>query len=70
MVKNLPANTEDMGLIPGWGRAPGERSGNSLQSSCLGDPMDRRAWWATVHGVAKELDMTERLKKQNKKSEL
>ena len=70
MVKNLPANTEDVGLIPGWGRAPGERSGNLLQSSCLGDPMDRRAWWATVHGVAKELDMTERLKKKTKKSKL
>ena len=61
VVKNLPANTGDVGLIPVglmWGRSPGERNGNSLQYSCLGDPMDRRAWWATVHGVGKELKMT------------
>ena len=59
MVKNLPANTGDVGSIPGWGRFPGEGSGNSLQFSCLGNPMDRGAWWAAVHGVAKELDMAE-----------
>ena len=41
------------GLIPGLGRSPGERNGNPLQYSCLGNPMDREAWWATVHGVAK-----------------
>ena len=61
VVKNLPANEEDaggMGSIPGWGRSPGEGNGNPLQYPCLGDPMDRGAWWVTAHGVAKELDMT------------
>ena len=48
----------DVGLIPGSGRFPGERNGNPLQYSCLGNSMDRGTWWATVHGVAKELDMT------------
>ena len=61
MVKILPANTgeaRDLGLIPGLGRSPGERNGNPLQYSCLGNPMDRGALWAMVHGVMKELDMT------------
>ena len=49
---------EDSGSIPGSGRYPGEGHGNPLQYSCLGNPMDRETWWATVHGVAKELDMT------------
>ena len=56
MVKNLPANAgdiRDMDLIPGLGRSPGEGNGNSLQYFCLENPMDRGAWWATVHGVAK-----------------
>ena len=53
MVKNPPANAGDMGLIPGSGRSPGRGNGNSLQYSCLGNPMDREAWRATVHGVAK-----------------
>ena len=53
VVKNLPANAGDTGLIPGLSRSPGEGNGNSLQYSCLGNPMDRGAWWATVHGVAK-----------------
>ena len=60
MVKNLPANAgdaRDVGLISGWGRSPGEWSGNPLQYSCLENPMDRGAWRATVHGVA-ELDRT------------
>ena len=52
MVEKLPANAGDMGLIPGSGRSPGEGNGNSLQSYCLENPMDRGAWWATVHGVA------------------
>ena len=43
----------DIGLIPGTGRSPGEGNGNPLQYSCLGNPMYRGAWWATVHGVAK-----------------
>ena len=46
-------NAGDLGLIPGSGRSPGEGNGNPLQNSCLENPMDRGAWWATVHGVAK-----------------
>ena len=46
-------NAGDIGLIPGVGRSPGKGNGNPLQYSCLGNPMDRGAWWATVHGVAK-----------------
>ena len=55
MVKTLPANAADVGLIPGLGRSAGEGNGNSLQYSCLENPMDRGAWWGprTVHGVAK-----------------
>ena len=53
MVKNPPANTGDVGLIPGSGRSLGEGNGNSLQCSCLGNPMDRRAWQATVHEVTR-----------------
>ena len=49
---------EAPGSIPGWGRSPGEGNGNPLQYSCLENPMDRGAWWATVHD-RKELDMTE-----------
>ena len=48
-----------MGLIPGVGRSPEGEHGNALQCSYLGNPMDRVAWWAIVHGVMKELDMTE-----------
>ena len=59
MVKNLPANAGGAGLIPGLGRFPGGGNGNPLQYSCLGNPQDRETWWATVHGLAKELDMTE-----------
>ena len=44
---------QDLGLIPGSGRSPGERNGNPLQYSCLGNPMVRGAWWASVHGVAR-----------------
>ena len=57
VVKNLPANegdARDTGSIPGSGRSPGERSGNSLQYSCLEKPMGRRTWQATVHGVASD----------------
>ena len=58
MVKNLPANTgntRDWGSIPGLGRPPGVGNSNLLQYSCLGNPVDRGAWWAIVHGVTKEL---------------
>ena len=61
VIKNPPANARDMGLIPGWGRSPREGNGNPLQYSCLGNPRDRGAWWATVHGVTKESDRTERV---------
>ena len=47
------SNVGDLGSIPGWGRSPGEGNGNPLQYSCLENPMDGGAWWATVHGVAK-----------------
>ena len=57
-VKNLPTNAGDVGLILGSGGSPGEGNGNPLQYSCLGNPMDRGAWWAIVQGVAKELDTT------------
>ena len=53
MVKNPPANTGDAGLIPRSGRSPGEGNGNSVQYSCLENPTDIAAQWATVHGVAK-----------------
>ena len=49
----------DPGLIPGLGRSPGEENGNPLQYSCLENPMDQGAWWATVHGGCKESDTTE-----------
>ena len=62
MVKTPLANEGDAGdmvLVTGSGRSPGGGNGNLLQYSCLGNPMDRVACWATVHGVTKELDMTE-----------
>ena len=55
-LKSLPANTGDAGLISGSGRCPGEGNGNPLQYSCLDNPMDRGAWWATVQDVAKRHD--------------
>ena len=58
MVKNLPANAGFAGLIPGSGRSPGEENGNPLQYCCLRNPIDRGAWQAAVHGVAKEPDMS------------
>jgi len=48
VVKNLPANTGDTGSIPGLGKSPGEENSNPVQYSCLGNPMDRGAWWAIV----------------------
>ena len=64
VVKNLPANAGDIrdtGSIPGSGRSPGEGNGNSLQYSCLGNPMERGAWQATVHGGAKSQTRLKRL---------
>ena len=58
VVKNLPVNigdVSDVGLISGLGRSPGEGNSNPLQYSCLENPIDRGAWWATVHGVTKSL---------------
>ena len=58
MVKNSPANLGDaryVGSIPGLGRSPGKGNGNPLQCSCLENSMDRGAWQATVHAVAKSL---------------
>ena len=51
MVKNQPAKAGDLDLIPGSGRLPGEGNDNPLQYFCLGNPMDRGARWAPVHGV-------------------
>ena len=51
--KESACKAGDLGLIPGSGRSSGEGNGNPLQCSCLGNPMDRGAWWATAHGVAK-----------------
>ena len=59
MVKKPHANARDTGnvsSIPGSERSPGEANGNPLQYSCLENPMNREAWQATVHGVAKESD--------------
>ena len=58
VVKNPPTSAGDMGSVPGSGRSPGKGNDNPLQYSCLGNPRDRGAWWATVHGVAKESDMS------------
>ena len=52
-VKASVCNAGDVGSIPGLGRSPGGKHGNPLQHSCLENPMDRGAWWATVHGFAK-----------------
>ena len=51
--KASACNVGDPGSIPGSGRSPGEGNGKPLQYSCLKNPMDRGAWWATVHGVTK-----------------
>ena len=53
VVKNPPAKAGDAGSIPRSGMSPGEGNGNPLQYSCLGNPMDKGAWWATVHEVSK-----------------
>ena len=64
MVQNLPANAEDIrdvGSIPGSGRFPGGGHGNLPQCSCLENPVDRGAWWATVHRVTKSPTRLKRL---------
>ena len=53
MVRNLPANAGNIGLISGPERSPGKRNGNPLQYSCQENLMDRGTWWAPVHGVTK-----------------
>ena len=62
MVKNPPANAGEESeacSIPGSGRFPGVGNGNPFQYSCLENPMDKRAWWVTVHRLSKESDMIE-----------
>ena len=60
-LKRLSAMQETWVRFLGWEDSPGEGNGNPLQYSCLENPMDRGAWWATVQGVAKESDTTKRL---------
>ena len=52
-VKNLPTNARDAGSVPGLARSPGEGNSSLLQYFCLGNPLDREAWWGTVHRVTK-----------------
>ena len=59
VIQSPPANAGDAGWIPGSRRSPRVGNGNPLQYSCLGNPMDRGAWGAIVHGVAKESDKTQ-----------
>ena len=61
VIKKSTCNAGDLGSIPGSGRSPREGNGNPLQYSCLKNPMDREAWWATVHGVAKNRTQLKRL---------
>ena len=68
MVKNLPANAGDLSWNFGSGRSPGGGNGNPLQYSCLENPTDRGAWWATVHGFTEESDTTWQLN-SNEQSE-
>ena len=55
-VKNLQANAGDSGLLQGSGRSPGEENDHLLQYSCLGNLMDKGAWWAADNGITKESD--------------
>ena len=57
VIRNPPA--EQVGLIPGWGRAPGEGNSYPLQYACLENSMDRETWGMTVHGVAKNAELSD-----------
>ena len=61
-VKASACSAGDLGLIPGFGRSPGEGNDNPLQYSCLENPMDGGAWWATVHGVSTRLTLHSKVK--------
>ena len=65
VVKNPPANTGDMGSVPGLRRSPGEGNDNRLHYSYLGNPMGREAWWATVHGVVKRHNLGTKQRQTN-----
>ena len=56
MLRKLPANAGDLGLIPASGRSPGKGNSNLLQDPWLGNPMNRGAWWASIHGVTEDSD--------------
>ena len=66
--KESACNAGDLGSIPWSRRFPGEGNSNPLQYSCLGSPMDRGAWWATVHEVPKQSHLTQRLHNNNNNS--
>ena len=73
MVKNPPANAgdiRDVGSIPGLGRSPGGGHGNPLQHSCSENPMDRGAWWFTVHRIAKNQTQLKQLSRQTGRNAL
>ena len=65
VVKNPPANEGDTDSTLGSGRFPGEENGNPFQHSCMGNPMNRGAWWATVHGVTESDIATKQKQQQN-----
>ena len=64
-MQETTSNAGDMTSIPRLGRSPGVGNGNPLQYSCLGNPMDRGAWWATAHGVSKESNTPSQLNNNN-----
>ena len=61
VVKNPPSNAGEPDLVPGSRRSPGEENGNPLHYSYLENPLETGAWWAIVHRISKESDMTQRL---------
>ena len=66
--KESACSSGDLGLIPGSRRSPGEGNGNPLRYSCLGNPMAREAWWATVHGVTVGHDLVMKQQQQQMQS--